>query len=477
MIDFFFESLTEGWLWFLRVLLPLAWPLIGLAAVCVGARIWAAKVDAENGSSLAPWLRSACHAAGNISLVLLLAVGLAALQRLGTETFRRYESSAASPRFDSRDVVGGSAVRQYAPDVSTRTVNPRKGIFTVGATGMETVTQQDYQQLQQALTTQGLQNPRILKAEREGSGVVRVEAEYDELREEPTPVDNSSYDLKIVPVADADPRSNAFELLYTASFEWVNPESVPATAVFELPLPDHGGTIEDIQLTLNGKKTAATSDGLAASGEVEVGANEQVTAVVSYRTQGRGLFQLYPTTEGQSVKALDIVLSASTVVKFQRGSLTPKSEGSGKYRWSLRNAVTQQNVSVAIPYVRSGREQWWKLLLLAPMALVIFSGMLIALGEWRQPLGKLVASVAATFAGFSLPLSVTLAQPPPMAVALVSAVVVCGSAGWLLGRAGFVAAAIASGVFLSAVAGPLTAGVILLVALLGALHLAGKMAK
>ncbi|MCE9560183.1 MAG: hypothetical protein K8R88_14690 [Armatimonadetes bacterium] len=462
MIEFFYLQLIGFWAWLLPFLQTLLWPGVALLAVVLGARIIAAKSDAP----MAAQIDTQAKTWGKVAAILATAGVLATVHRAAMESVGEYRTHQSVKRFDSKEVVAGGAVNQGMPSVKlleTKLVPSSTVISAEEVDNYRTATGVDYARY--IKNTRGFDKAEIIGTTPTDKGGVRVAFQYQTITEKPVTLDSSAIDLKLDAVPDADPRANSYALGFKASYQWKNATDEAAVTRFQFTLPDHGGTINDVAVTFDGVTATGSNENGLISYEGKLAPGQMATARVSYNTKGRGNFRFYPSEGLRTIPQLDINLQSTADVRFERGSIVATNLGQGKYRWTLKNAVTRQFVSIAIPYARGTQELWWKLGYMAPLALFAFVAVLLVSGFLSRPLPGILGAVLAQMVGTSLPLAFANFETSPILLGIVGAVISGFAVLVILGRKSWLAVVVSSGLYLAAIAGAGTAGLVLLVLL------------
>ena len=462
MIEYFTSQLVAFWAWFLPFFQTLIWPGVAVTAVLLAARIVATRLDQVSGSSLEPQLRSLVLGATKV-LVILCTLGLfVTVQRAGLRSVTEYAKHQAVKRFDSKEVVSGGPINQNMPTVNLLVTEKHKTsrVFNTQELDQYRLAEKvDYVQL---LRDRGLEEPEIVDVALIANGQVRVVAQYQTVKEQSVTLTGSTIEVSLDPVLDADRRANAYQLTYGASFQWKNATDSPAATRFQFVLPDHGGTINDVKVAFgDAVATGSNEDGLI-SYDVNLSPGQTATARIAYNTKGRGNFRFYPSSGLRMIPSLEMNLRSTAQVRFERGTMVPENLGQGRYRWALKNAVTRQYVSIGIPFARGTQELWWKLGYTAPLALLVFSGALFFLGFLSRPLPILVGAVLAQGVGTSISLAFSSFDTSPILLGLLGSCLSGALVIWILGKKSWIAVGSSSAVYLSAIAGSWTVGLIFL---------------
>gem|GEM_PF-5521402 len=471
MIETFAGQLKEFWAWLLQVGLPLAMPAVVLLGLLLAAKFAAATLDRRDGLNLSVPLartgRSVGKALGLFALVALFATTLG----IGMRSVDHYRMVRAAQRFDSRAVVSGTAVNQAMPVVAL--ITSQTSIYH------RTIRLAEAREFPN--DTGGIDWPAFLESiGYPKSQLIAVRPTYDgqasirfgQAIEVPRAVviDKGEIDLALSPVTDSDARANAYRVRLQSQFTWRNQTDKPCATRFAFTLPDNGGTVRDIAVRIGEVRVASADQGGTYVGTTMLTPGQSVTARVEYTTEARGNLRLYPGTGLRAIPDFTVRLNRQVPVYFERGSLMPTTTDGNQVTWTLRDAVTQQIISLAVRAQRSDLEIWWKLGYLAPLALLGFVLLLIAFGELTRPGRELVAATLGQGLGLAVPMLFAERGFPYALLALIGTGVAVATVYRILGRRGAILSAMSAGVGLAGAAANLTALMIwllLLVATLG----------
>lgn len=447
--------MSSFWSWLLPLLQTLVWPALGLLALGLAARVFTAKTDSTLGPDLKRWTRTA----GKVAALLLITGLFATVHRAGMQAVAEYRKHQSVKRFDSKEVVAGSAVNQNMPTVQLK----RQKL--VDAVAFQPDAERESYSAAEYLQNQGMSGAEIVKTTPTVKGGLRINYRYPRWEEQSVSLTNSQVNLKLDPVADADPRANSYELKFEGTYEWSNETDSRATTTFGFSLPDHGGTIESVSVSFDGIKATGSNDNGSIFYTAELAAGAKATAKVTYRTKGRGNFRFYPSNGLRTIRKLDINLESTADVRFERGSIVAKSLGGGRYSWSLTDAVTRQYISIAIPYARGTQELWWKLGYLTPFALLAFTIVLMLTDCFQRDVRVLVGCLLAQAGCLAIPIGFTNFDVSPTLLGVISVVLGATTTVAIIGPKCLPAVIVSSCIVLAAVAGPISAGVVFLVML------------
>ena len=180
----------------------------------------------------------------------------------------------------------------------------------------------------------------------------------------------------------------AYELDFSASYEFKNPEPRPAPIRFSLPLPP-AGTIDGLKVSVGADQIQqpAPSGNLEWSGTMAAG--ESRTAVVSFKVTGSKTWSYDIGSQRRRVEQFSLQVEPGGSVKFIRGSLQPTQPGSNPL-WTLSNVVTNQRVELSFPTDAVARESYVQTLAMLPAGLAIFLfGMWLVswrTGQFKEPI-------------------------------------------------------------------------------------------
>lgn len=459
MIEFFSNQLVSLWRELTPLLLALLWPAVFVAALLMGGKLWGAKVDRECGThhseSILRWTSSALKFAG-----LLAVVGIfSAVHRVGLRSVSDYQTHRLANRFDSQEVVAGTAVNLEIPRVFLRVPVERQ--TTVSVPGGMT----DYVSF---LKDMGYSEPQVISAVPQTNGTTLVHVKLVDYREQEVTLDDIALGLDVQPAMDADQRANSFALQYKGTFKWHNATDKAASLRFELELPDNGGTLTGLEAKLDNKPIVSSDTYGAVNGVGSLEAGASSTATVNFSIKGRGNLRVNPAHDLRMVSNVDVKLNSASTIRFERGSLMPSSQSGNQYDWKLQNAITRQMISVAIPFARGTSEQWWKLGYMVPFALFGFVILLTATSNFG--FGRLIAATMTQFVALSMPLAFPSGNLPPAALGFIGSVIAVGATYRILGKAALGPSVLSAALWLTAVAGPLTTASVITVVILSAFY-------
>lgn len=470
MVEFFVLELKAFWAWLLVALGPWVWPTIVLLLGMVALSLIAAHLDARRGSGEAPNVSERALQVGQALALLALVGVLATLVGIGQRAVDRYLMVRNAQRFDSQSVVSGTAVNQFMPSVSLvipefrvqHRLVPESDLVALSPTPQAS-------SARQWLAMAGYAGAELLSQRPASPGYVRLVFRVSDPVERAVTVDRAVMDLRLSPVADADPRGNAYRVRARLEFTWRNATDAAWITRFRLPLPENGGTLTDLRAALGDVQLVSPTQERSFVGETRLGAGQSVTAVVEYTTDARGNLRVYPGSERRAIPDLTVRLRSEMPVVLERGALSPTERRDGETVWSLKDALTDQIISVAVRAQRSDRELVWKLGYLLPLGWLTFVGLCLVGGETgRQPFRVVLGATTAFALATSLPLWIPLTTNMFPWLAVLGAVMGVATVGVLLDRRAGAFAALGAVVALSAVAGPATALLVWFALVIGA---------
>lgn len=472
MLEFFTERLAKLWTIFIESLQGFAMPLAILVGIATAAGIAVRFAPKEDQLALQEKLRFKGTGFSRVLMVVGLLAVLSTIYRMGVESVQYYRAYATKERFDSKEVVSGSSVNQNLPAARIQYSIKRRRVETFYANQTQSYKSAAGVDWKRLLNDNGRKPQEITSVIQQGQNTTQVIYENEETVEAPVDMSDIDVTTKLSSVRDANPLANAYALNYKGSFSWKNPKSEPVVTTLGFQLPSHGGTITSVKASVDGKPVEVTAENGILRLSTELAASKPVNFTVEYETKGRGVFRHYLFEDQRIIPNFKMTLNSESNVRFERGSLTPKEEKAGVYSWNMANTVTQQHISVAIPYARGTNEIWWKLSLMAPVALCLFGAGLALLDRLRN-LGKVVAAVGMTFACYALPLAFPMMDSSPYILGLVSIGGSVLGSHLILGKNGMVAGILGGVVLASTLAGPYTA-LVILVAIAGVSVFAAK---
>ncbi|HLO99109.1 MAG TPA: hypothetical protein VK171_10990, partial [Fimbriimonas sp.] len=364
MLEFFTGEIAKLWALFVDALQGFAMPLAILVGVATAASIAVRLVPKDEQQSLRDKLRLRGTGFSRALIVVGLLAVLSTVYRIGIESVKFYRAYATKERFDSKEVVSGSSVNQNLPAARIQFSVKKRRVETFFASQTQSYKSAQGVDWKRLLNDSGRKPQEITSVVQQGSNTTQVIYENEETIE--APVDMAAIDVttQLSPVRDANPLANAYALNYKASFGWKNPKDQEVVTTLGFPLPSHGGTITSVKASVDGKPVEVTAENGVLRLSTPLGANKSVNFTVEYETKGRGVFRHYLFEDQRIIPNFKMTLLSDSNVRFERGSLTPKEEQRGVYSWNMANTVTQQHISVAIPYARGTNEIWWKLSLI-----------------------------------------------------------------------------------------------------------------
>lgn len=455
MLEFFTEQLAKGWGTFLETLQGFAIPIVLLIGIIAAATIAIRFVPKDDQPVLIKKLQEKSGLIGRSFLILGTLAILATVYRLGIDSVSHYRAYQNKERFDSKEVVSGSSVNQNLPAVRVKYNVKRRRTETFYAQQVQSYKSESGVDWKRMLNDNGRKPQEIKSVVQQGSNMTQVIYENEEQMEEPVDMASIDVNANLSPVQDANPLANAYALAYKGSFSWKNPKSEPVEASLNFPLPNHGGTITSVKASVDGKPVNVTAENGILRLTSPLAADKAVNVIVEYETKGRGVFRHYLFEDQRIIPNFKMTMKSTGHVRFERGSLTPKEEGGGTYTWGLANTVTQQHISVAIPYARTTNEIWWKLCLITPIALCLFG--IVASGLDRVAnIGRVLASIGVCFAAYSVPLAFPMMEVSPYLLCAIALAVSLTGGYMTLGKKGLIAAGLSGAVLLSSMAGAYT---------------------
>lgn len=275
------------------------------------------------------------------------------------------------------------------------------------------------------------------------------------LAEQRLVLDASDIKVRLTPLSAKGAKSNAFHVVYDASYTWSNSSEKEAMGRFSLTLPSALGTFRKLSAEVNGQPFDDPDNSGTLRWEGSMRPGEKATARIQYETDASGVYSLVPGSGMRKTKVSTITISAPEGAKFLKGSLPPTEAHGAEKLWKLSDVVSNQPITIAIPFEREKWETTAKALMLAPIAFLTFAIGLLLLLRGSLNLVPTLISLVIQLAATAAPLALVDFGRPVLAQligVIVSWVVVVRAVGVRAASLSLCAGAVS----LSAFAGPWT---------------------
>lgn len=453
-----------------RLALPLA-ILAGLGAIALAAayfrdpEAWRSNADVRRAN--------ATRLISGIAVGLLAYVGYSLLQKLLPVAQAQIEwaesaEATSKPKIDAQPVgQSGPAVAALKEKTYTRRLTlPPELVGRIGSEGIGV--------LAPYLQDPSTENVLKLVDEFKQSGQdVVFTREVTRLEEDPLPLSKSQVVAEVKGIDD-----RAFDLNFSATYEFKNPKSEPIDARFQFPVPQVG-TMRELKVEIDGERLPDPDPrGLVEwSGKMEPGQTK--TAKVAYQVVAGEGWEYHMGSFRRRVEQFNLKVLHDGIVRFPRYAMKPTRQSGSELDWELSNVITDERIAVSFPPNRLPEQTYLQALGAMPVALAIFLiGALLmslvvgtALGPQRLLLG-----LAALCTGFAA--SHVVANYLGYAAGILITPILGGiGAGWLTKPAGWVPAVVAAAIPAAFLSGEHTGLLLIVYAVLAAIAVRRDLAK
>ena len=276
-------------------------------------------------------------------------------------------------------------------------------------------------------------------------------------REDEEPI---SFDNSVIKLAFHRLQEQAYEVDFSASYTFTNTTDTAIKARFVFPLPEGGGTIQNLKVEVGGQDVTESAN---AGRSMELGPSEGAPldeepspnspremmsdrsepnsegdyswtgtmnpgesrkATVRYKAIGSRSWSYDLGSSRRRVKDLSVEASIDGIVQFAKWGIQPASHSGSSISWKLKDVVTSQRLALTFPRDVRMRESYLQALAVLPATLILFGlGLLLAL--WRLQIDIRPSQIASGLVifGFGLGSTMVLANYlGPVAAVLVGPV-------------------------------------------------------
>ncbi len=341
---------------------------------------------------VSPWLFC-------IPVFLIVWLGLGLTQRM---VLQRISQDASAQFSSSEDFLGGESYQ-----VSPRAVYLSEKTYTrsliLPPDLLEKISDTGAGALEPYLTDPSSEN--ILKLvdtfKRSGRNVVFTR-EAVLKNEEPLPLDSS--DLKVNLKVQQNEKRSFYDVDFEGRYVLANPLPDKKTVRFVFPLPQGEGNLKNFLMQVDGVAYQPTdiSSGYAWEAELEPG--KKVNLLVRYSHRGSQAWRYTLVDRREPLKTFSLKVSSNVTPKFGREALFPSTLkgtllGGGSYTWSLKDIITNQNISLFFPKVETSAILS-EMFSFTPIALIL-ACLLVWAWSWRFSMKLAPLQVALGLLGFA----------------------------------------------------------------------------
>ncbi len=209
-----------------------------------------------------------------------------------------------------------------------------------------------------------------------GSDVV-FSRELTRLDEDPIPFDSSDIRLTFHRLQE-----QAFDVDTTATYTFSNPDSTTMKGRFLFTLPQSGGTVQDLKISVGGQDVPEPDERGAYVWQGDLAPGEKKQAVIHYKSIGERTWSYDLGSNRRRVKSFALTAAVDGPIQFRRGSILPTSKTSSSVTWNLANVVTSQQIALQFPPDIRVRDAYLQGLSMLPPTLILLAlGLLVV--SWR----------------------------------------------------------------------------------------------
>ncbi len=415
MAESYFEAVRQGLIGALELLVRLALPLgillgLGLIAAVLAVKVNGQKTDGEAVRAIATRVFSAV---GLGLLMLCLWSGLREAQPLARDAIAWKDSAEAT----ANPAPEAPPIDQFGPVFARMVEHTYTRSLTLPPDFLQRIGSDSVAALAPYLTDPTAQNvSRLVDSFKRSGEDVLFTRELTRLDEQPMSFDSSDIKVSIHRLQE-----QAYDADFKGIYVFSNPTSEKIHARFLVDLPQGGGTVQGLKITVGQQTITEPDDRGYYTWQGDLAPSETKQAVVEYKSIGKSTWSYDLGSNRRRVRSFNLEATVDGPVEFEKGGILPSSRSGGKTVWHLTDVVTSQKLALSFPPSVAARDAYLQAISLLPATLVLLAGAMILAG-WRQgsPLSPGQIAMGLTGFAFGATVMVVLANYASSGVAVIA---------------------------------------------------------